>query len=90
MGLERFLAVLVNLGVLILGLCVGCGEPAPLDKSLLTGEPCEPPCWQGLVPGTSTEAEVDEFLATSEYVEPGIEKSRYPGGLEIRWYPRWP
>ena len=70
--------------------CVPADHKPLVAGGLLAGEPCGPPCWQGLVPGTSTEAEVDEFLATSEYVEPGIEKSRYPGGLEIRWYPRWP
>lgn len=27
------------------------------DTSLLTGDPCAPPCWQGIVPGQSTIAE---------------------------------
>jgi hypothetical protein len=57
-------------------LLVGCmPEPTLLsdlfleDDSLLTGEPCEAPCWRGIVPGetTWTEAvaivEVDEGLA---------------------------
>ena len=70
MGLERSPAVLVSLGLLILGLCVGCGEPPPLDLSLLTGEPCEPPCWQGLTPGMSTHEEVNEFIRTSRFVNP--------------------
>jgi hypothetical protein len=35
----------------------------------LTGEPCEPPCWQGLTPGFSTEQEVYEFVQTSELVD---------------------
>ncbi|HUW96182.1 MAG TPA: hypothetical protein VMW58_10380 [Anaerolineae bacterium] len=69
MGLERSLAVLVSLGLLILGLCVGCGEPPPLDMSLLTGGPCGPPCWQGLTPGVSTEEEVNDFLRSSELVD---------------------
>ena len=74
MGLERSLAVLVSLVLLILGLCVGCGEApqghvVPEDTSLLTGEPCEPPCWQGLTPGVSTEEEVQEFLRSSELVD---------------------
>jgi hypothetical protein len=38
-------------------------DPAGVDRSLLTGEPCEPPCWQGLVPGESTTGDV---LATLE------------------------
>ena len=55
--------------LLCLALCVGCGEPPPLDMSLLTGEPCEPPCWQGLTPGVSTEEEVNHFLRSSELVD---------------------
>ena len=69
MGLERSRAVLLSLGLLILGMCVCCGEPPPLDTSLLTGEPCEPPCWQGLTPGVSTEDQVNEFLRTSPFVQ---------------------
>jgi len=69
MGLERSLAVLVSLVLLILGLCVGCGEPPPLDMSLLTGEPCEPPCWQGLTPGESTEEDVAEFIRATGFVD---------------------
>jgi len=69
MGAARSLAVLVSLVLLILGLCVGCGEPPPLDMSLLTGEPCAPPCWQGLTPAVSTEEEVQEFLRSSELVD---------------------
>jgi len=47
----------------------GCGEPPPVDMSLLTGEPCEPPCWQGLTPGVSTEEEASQFLRISELVD---------------------
>jgi hypothetical protein len=50
--------------------CVGCGEPPPADMSLLTGEPCEPPCWQGLIPGQSTEQELVVLLDASEQVDP--------------------
>jgi hypothetical protein len=49
----------------VIAACVGCGEPPPLDMSLLTGEPCEPPCWRGLTPGVSTEEEVLEYAASS-------------------------
>ncbi len=42
---------LLLLGLWMITLCAGCGEPPPLDTSLLTGDPCEPPCWQGLTPG---------------------------------------
>ena len=32
------------------------------DTSLLTGEPCGPPCWQGIVPGQSTLAEALDMV----------------------------
>lgn len=61
--------VALTLLLSILGVSVGCGESPPVDTSLLTGEPCEPPCWQGLLPGVSTEEEVYEFLRSSELVD---------------------
>lgn len=32
------------------------------DASLLTGQPCGPPCWQGIVPGQSTLAEALDIV----------------------------
>jgi hypothetical protein len=61
--------VALTLLLSILGVSVGCGESPPVDTSLLTGEPCEPPCWQGLTPGLSTEEQVNEFLRTSPFVQ---------------------
>ena len=61
-------ARLVCVGLLTVVALTSCGEPAPVDMSLLTGEPCEPPCWQGLVPGVSTEEEVLQYMADSNYV----------------------
>ena len=70
MRVERTLrTVLLCLGVLMVAMSVGCGEPPPLDMSLLTGEPCEPPCWQGLSPGESTEEDVAEFIRTTRFVD---------------------
>jgi hypothetical protein len=59
---------LLFLALLMAAICTGCGEPPPLDMSLLTGEPCEPPCWQGLTPGVSTHSEVNEWMRTSGFV----------------------
>jgi hypothetical protein len=56
--------------LLCLALCAACGEPPRPDMSLLTGDPCEPPCWQGLTPGVSTHQEVNEFIRTSGFVNP--------------------
>ena len=70
MAVERAVATgLVCPGLLILGLCVSCAEPPPSEMSLLTGDPCEPPCWQGLTPGSSTKDDVNEFLETSRFVD---------------------
>ena len=60
---------LLCMALLIAATSHGCGEPPPLDMSLLTGEPCEPPCWHGLTPGVSTEDEVNDFLRSSELVD---------------------
>ncbi|NIO68352.1 MAG: hypothetical protein GTN71_04700, partial [Anaerolineae bacterium] len=91
---------LVLRGVLMLALfmsatSVGCGEPPPVDTSLLTGEPCEPPCWHGLVPGVSTEEEVDEFVRTSELVDQTTlfrgDITRGTGqvvGVSVQWWSR--
>ncbi len=99
MGLARSLVVLINLGCLIVGLCGGCGEPPPLDRSLLTGEPCEPPCWQGLTPGESTEEDVAEFMRTTRFVDAGsVRRSSYTrltqggeevAGVVIHWRSSW-
>jgi hypothetical protein len=63
-----------GLGPLLVIFLVGCGlkldalatptiEPSLVDRSILTGVPCQAPCWHGLVPGQSTKAEV---LATGQ------------------------
>lgn len=61
--------LLLCVGLLMVAASVRCGEPPPLDTSLLTGEPCEPPCWQGLTAGESTEEDVAEFMRTTRFVD---------------------
>lgn len=39
-----------------------------VDRSLLTGEPCLPPCWQGITPGESTEEDVAAILEQASFV----------------------
>jgi hypothetical protein len=59
----------------ILQLLAGCGmlepqkEPEIADRSFISGEPCEPPCWYGLIPGESTEDQLDDVLSTLPFVE---------------------
>jgi hypothetical protein len=65
---------------------VSCALGGPVDGSLLSGEPCEPPCWQGLVPGFSTAQEVEDVLAASEYVkQDSVERERWGGFRTIWW-----
>ena len=85
MRVERTLrTVFLCLGVLMVAVSVGCGEPPPLDMSLLTGEPCEPPCWQGLTPGDSTEEDVAEFIRATRFVDTRtIYRGRITRGGEV-------
>ena len=34
----------------------------PEDRSLIAGTPCGPPCWYGIVPDSSTQEVLDQFL----------------------------
>jgi len=63
------------------------GTPAPLDMGLLTSDPCEPPCWQGLTPGVSTEQDVMHFLDTrQDYVDPcSVERNAHAGSILVTW-----
>lgn len=45
-------------------------EPALADRSILTGEPCQPPCWYGLAVGTSTEQEMRSVVAALPFLDP--------------------
>jgi len=70
MATQRRLATgLAWAGLLSLGVFVGCAGPPPVEMSLLTGDPCEPPCWQGLTPGKSTEDDVLQFIRSSRFVD---------------------
>ena len=82
---------LLCFALLIAAICSGCGEPPPLDMGLLTGEPCEPPCFRGLTPGVSTHEEVNQFVRTSGFVNPqtlfrsGVYRGGERVGLSIQW-----
>jgi hypothetical protein len=46
------------------------GESAEsVERSLITGEPCVPPCWQGITPGVSTEEDVIAVLEQAPFVD---------------------
>jgi hypothetical protein len=88
--------VTLRLILLCVGLLVGvgvstCAERPPVDMSLLTGDPCEPPCWQGLTPGVSTLQEVNEFMRTTRFVGTGtihrgtLTRRGEVVGVSIQW-----
>ncbi|MBN1284290.1 MAG: hypothetical protein JXB47_02725 [Anaerolineae bacterium] len=61
-------------------------EPAfPVDASLLTGEPCAPPCWQGLKPGVTALQEVRAFLENSPFVADWREAAAPADGALYAW-----
>jgi hypothetical protein len=70
-------AVLLALCLVVVAPPMCSGQPPSADWSLVTGEPCEPPCWQGLVPGQSTGADVEDFLETSHLVDHVVERSEH-------------
>ena len=61
-----------------------CGLDAPADRSLLTHEPCAPPCWQGLLPDVSTLAEVSQYVESSSVVGEHY-RDTYADRTIIRW-----
>jgi len=87
MKLSMLAYAALVVGLLVLGTSLAsCDVRGPLDMSLLTGRPCEPPCWQGLIPGVSTKEEVEDFIATSEYVDrDSVYRERSWGADAIWW-----
>ncbi|NOZ49427.1 MAG: hypothetical protein GXP37_05175 [Chloroflexi bacterium] len=65
-------------------------RPAVSDNSLLTGEPCLPPCWYNILPGSTQTIEAIEKVRKLEFVNPiSIERTSravYTGTDDaIRW-----
>ena len=87
--LPRVASVLCALAA-IACLCSCAPEPEALvAQGLLTGEPCGPPCFQGLVPGSSTEDDVRQFLRSGDYaVGPYAVFQRTHGGVLVMMWDR--
>jgi hypothetical protein len=86
--LQLSLGSLLLLVMTTIASCGATGETL-VANGLLTGEPCAPPCWQGLIPGVSTEEEVDRFLRTSQYVDTHtVSEDGYESGVAISWQRR--
>lgn len=72
--------------LLALFLVAGCApgsEKLPPDRSILSDQPCAAPCWQGIVPGTTTEAEAWDIVKDLEFIDP--DKLWRPSG-DIAWH----
>ena len=84
-GLPLLACILV-----ILGLGVGCEGRRKADDSLLTGTPCAPPCWGGIIPGESDEEQVlqalkDSALVRADTIHSRPQEERGKPLTEIEW-----
>ena len=71
--------------VMFLTFLTGCypfQRGLPVDRSILTDDPCAAPCWQGIVPGVTTSTEAADILMTLEFIEPS---SLWSFGDDLRW-----
>jgi hypothetical protein len=56
-------------------------NPAEMDKSWLTGQPCQAPCWYGLTPGKATSRDVLEKIKLLTFINP----QKVEQGKSNRW-----
>lgn len=59
-----------------------------IDQSLLTGQPCAAPCWQGLTPGASDRESVLRILEDASFVDQTsvqVEVSKITDKTRITW-----
>ncbi|MCC6904644.1 MAG: hypothetical protein IT326_02305 [Anaerolineae bacterium] len=92
--------VMWTLTVAVCGAVAACAQPpcdrgipelydgktlTDVDTSLLSGEPCTPPCWQGLTPGESTDVEAMGALENLSFVYTDSILRRDWGGPDSDW-----
>lgn len=90
---KRRLAITVPLVIVIVAIALVYlvinrrFTPNTSDDSIISGIPCAPPCWQGLVPGQSTKSDVRDFLETSDLIPNRTiqEWERSPNALGWFW-----
>jgi hypothetical protein len=69
--------------------CAPSDQKALIAEGLIAGDPCEPPCWQGLVPGVSTHREVIEVLEGGGYADSlEVGPGRYEAITIVTWRPK--
>lgn len=57
-----------------------------VDKSLLTGEPCEPPCWYNITPGITSDNEALDIVSELDFINSDtIDLQRGSRGGVIVW-----
>lgn len=81
--------LVIGLGVVVLAwqLRLAYLRKTLVDRSLLTDVPCAAPCWQGIVPGTTTSSQALEILENSPYVKQGsIRTGSRDGSGRATWY----
>ena len=66
-NLLRCAVFVITLGILAGSLWYFVEETF-VDRSLLSGVPCQAPCWQGIVPGETTSSEAMEILRSLPFV----------------------
>lgn len=57
-----------------------CSAAPNLDRGLLQDNPCKAPCWNGLTPGQSTAADVDQFV---QDLDPNLWKGKGEPIVEV-------
>lgn len=55
--------------VTILSSCRRGHQETRVDRSILTDDPCAAPCWQGILPGVTTAAEVSDILQRLDFID---------------------
>ncbi len=68
------------MGLFLAGWLIGCSAQ-PVDMSLLTGDPCAPPCWQYITPGVTGQTEALARLMRSPFVK----RNALSGLYELNW-----
>lgn len=74
--------------IITLSACQDSPNPVVPDESLLIGEPCLPPCWQGLIPGQTTLEQANNFLQSSRLVAGNVGEQRtiFSGEFNQSWW----
>lgn len=66
---KRLFSVVIIL--ILFDLVTGC-QPSewrtPIDRSVLTDDPCAAPCWQGITPGETTTSEAWDVLIDLAFI----------------------